>query len=60
MEKQKPLLISVIIKLLIEKRVFVKCYNCGKSLGMFEITNENCSFCGILEKEKLIIMEATF
>jgi len=57
MSKQ-PLLFSVILKLLINKKVFIKCYKCGKSLGLFEIMNNNCSFCGHIDYEKILIMDS--
>ena len=57
MDKQE-LLFSTLLKLLIEKRIFIKCNKCGKSLGLFEMGNNNCSFCGHIDYDKLLITDS--
>ncbi len=44
-------------KLLLSGEVFIKCPQCNKSLGLFETCNENCSFCGRIDKNKMIVTE---
>jgi len=44
-------------RLLLTGKVFVKCPKCKKSLGLFEIYNEHCSFCGSIDCNKMIVVE---
>jgi len=49
-------LFHTVIQLFLENRAFVKCPNCGKTLGLFEIYNEHCSYCGLTDFDEMIIV----
>lgn len=50
MEKERSLkLFKTILKLLINGKAFALCPDCKKSLSLFEVYNENCSFCGEID-----------
>ncbi len=57
-EEQDPTKVfRTILRLLILNQVFIKCPGCGKALGMFEVYNENCSLCGEIEYNKMIVIK---
>jgi len=54
MEKEGRLF-KPVLKLIIKGKAFAMCPDCGKSLSMFELYNENCSFCGEVDFNNVII-----
>lgn len=56
-EQKSETLFTAIVQLLLSKRAFIKCPNCGKSLGLFEVYNENCSFCGKIKYDSMFVMQ---
>lgn len=57
MTTSKETIFSSIILLYLQRKVFIKCPNCGKALGMFEVCNANCSFCGKIDYDKMFIVQ---
>lgn len=58
LEKENPNnLFPTILELLVEGKVYAKCPKCGKSLGIMEVYNNHCAFCGKIPFDDMIILK---
>jgi len=44
-----------VLQLLLESKLFAKCPKCSKYMSFFEVYNHNCSFCGKINFEEIIL-----
>jgi len=52
----KGRLLPTILDLMLQSKVFVRCPGCSKGLGIFEVYNESCAFCGPTSFSKMIVI----
>lgn len=50
-------LFKVIVTLIFERKAFAKCQNCSKYLSLFEVYNGNCSICGKIDFNDIMIIK---